>query len=62
MSFFDFQYWRFSVFGDAFKSRDFSLNGPELNSRCYSARRFDADRRANPLRSLDSGGSNFRAE
>ena len=35
-----------------------------LNRRsvCYSARRFDADRRANPLRSLDSEGSNFRAE
>ena len=29
---------------------------------CYSARRFNADRRANPLRSLDSGGSNFRAD
>ena len=25
-------------------------------SRCYSARRFDADRHANPLRSLNSGG------
>ena len=29
---------------------------------CYSARRFDADRRANPLRFFDSGGSNFCAE
>ena len=29
---------------------------------CYSARRFNADRRANPLRSLDSGGSNFCAD
>ena len=29
---------------------------------CYSARRFDADRLANPLRFLDSRGSNFRAD
>ena len=31
-------------------------------SRCYSARRFDADRLANPLRFLDSRGSNFCAD
>ena len=36
--------------------------GAGLVVDCYSARRFDADRRANPLRSLDSGGSNFRAK
>ena len=29
---------------------------------CYSARRFDGDRRANSLRFSDSGGSNFCAE
>ena len=34
----------------------------EVSLLCYSARGFDADRRANTMKCLDSWGSNFRAE
>ncbi len=36
--------------------------GRDRPAACYSARRFDADRRDNPLIFHDSRGSNFRAE